>query len=436
MKTLKQYLEAKGITLEDFNAKDAEAKAAIFNELNEENATAYKELQDKVEKGEETKETLQGALKELRDAQHEQMKNLNETLKAYGAQIKALTEKEKKEVGNTETLRSALEKNIEKLKTLKEGGKFEAEAAQFEFTVKAPGTMTISGNVSGGNIPVEDRIEGLNTIPSRRVRLLDVMSKRSTSSNVVSWVYQANKDGAAGQTAEGSAKNQIDFDLVVANESIKKTTAYIKVSTEMLDDIEWIESEINNELGRELLKAVESTTYSGNGTGQAHNGLITVASSFTAGAMAGTVDNANEVDVLASAATQIAINQEGDAVPNYIFMNPIDVYKMKTLKVSATDRRYVERVQMVGSTLMMDGIAIIESTLITAGDYLIADFNKCLSVQRSAVRFDIGLENDDFTKNLRTILAEWRGATIVKNNDRSALIYGSFATDKAELETI
>ena len=435
MKTLKQYLEAKGITLEDFNTKDAEAKAAIFNELNEENAAAYKELQSRVEKGEETKETLEGALKELRDNQAEQMKNLNETLKAYGAQIKALSEKEKKDANNGETLRSALEKNIENLNKLKNGGHSEAKASSFEFEVKAAGTMTITGNVSGGNIPVEDRIEGLNVIPSRRVRLLDVMSKRSTSSNVVSWVYQANKDGAAGQTAEGAAKNQIDYDLVVANEAIKKTTAYIKVSTEMLDDIDWIESEINNELGRELLKAVELTTYSGNGVGQNHNGLITVASSFTAGSMSGTVDNANEVDVLASAATQIAINQEGDAVPNYIFMNPIDVFKMKTLKVSATDRRYVERVAMVGSTLTMDGIPIIESTLITAGDYLIADFNKCLSVQRSAVRFDIGLENDDFTKNLRTILSEWRGATIVKNNDRSALIYGTFATDKAELET-
>lgn len=436
MKTLKQYLEAKGITTDDFNAKDAEAKAAIFNELNEENAVAYKELQGRVEKGEETKESLEGALKDLRNAQTEQMKNLNDTLKAYGAQIKALSEKEKKDANSGETLRSALEKNIEKLKTMKTGGKSEAKAAEFEFEVKAAGTMTISDNVSGGNIPVEDRIEGLNTIPSRQVRLLDVMSKRSTSSNVVSWVYQANKDGAAGQTAEGVTKNQIDYDLIVANETIKKTTAYIKVSTEMLDDIDWIESEIRNELGRELLKAVESTTYSGNGVGQSHNGLITVASSFTAGAMAGTVDNANEVDVLASAATQIAINQEGDAVPNYIFMNPIDVFKMKTLKVSATDKRYVERVAMVGSTLTMDGIPIIESTLITAGDYLIADFNKCLSVQRSAVRYDIGLDADDFTKNLRTILAEWRGATIVKNNDRSALIYGEFATDKAALETL
>ena len=55
MKTLKQFLEAKGITLEAFNAKEAEDKAAIFNELNEENAEAYKALQTEVEEGRKDK---------------------------------------------------------------------------------------------------------------------------------------------------------------------------------------------------------------------------------------------------------------------------------------------------------------------------------------------------------------------------------------------
>ena len=427
MKTLKDYLSSKGLTMEDFKGYDVEKQADIYNELNTENKKAFESLK---KEGESTKEELESFKSQLQEDRNDQYKKLNEVLKQHGMAIKKLSESEKKGAATSKTLAEYLEENKDALKALKE----DRGSVKFEVQ-KAPGTMTISGNVSGGNVPVEDRIEGLNTIPSRQVRLLDIMSSRSTTSNVVSWVYQANKDGSAGQTAEGDAKNQIDYDLVVNSESIKKTTAFIKVSTEMLDDIAWIESEINAELLRELLKAVENTTYSGNGVGQAHNGLITVASSFSAGSMAGTVDNANEVDVLASAATQIQINQEGEAVPNYILMNPIDVYKMKSLKVSATDRRYVERVSMVGSSLLMDGIRIIETTLVTAGKYLIGDFNKTISVQRSAIKFDIGVENDDFTKNLRTILAEWRGATIVKNNDRSALIYGDFATDAAALET-
>jgi len=260
-------------------------------------------------------------------------------------------------------------------------------------------------------------LEGFNTIPSRDVRFLDVLSKRTTSSNVVSWVYQANKDGAAGQTAEGSQKNQIDFDIVVNNESIKKTTAFIKVSTEMLDDIVWIQSEIEAELMRELLKAVEAQAYEGDGTGNNLNGVRTVASAFAAGSFAGTIDNANEVDVLTVAMNQIVIAEHDSA--NYIFMHPSDVTALKMVKVSATDKRYVDRLAIVGSTLLLDGTPIIPTTLVTQGEYLVGNFDLAVLVTRTDIAINIGLSGTDFTDNLRTILAEWRGLSLVKNNARS-----------------
>jgi HK97 family phage major capsid protein len=428
MKTLKTFLVEKGISDEAFNEMSAESKAELFNELNEVNAKAFKSLSEDVAT---SKEEIANAVKESKKIQDEQMKNLNAILEVQGLAIKKLTEAEK--VDNNETfsssLRKSLEANKEKLTSLKEGNKFEAEASEFEFELKAAGNMTIAGNVSGGNVPVEDRLSGFNVVPSRRVRLMDIMSQRSTASNVVSWVYQANKDGAAGQTAEGAAKNQIDFDIVVANESVKKTTAYIKVSTEMLDDVDWIQSEIENELMRELTKAVESQCYSGDGTGNNMNGIRTVATAFAAGTFALAIDNANEVDVLTVAANQIAVAQEGNAMANYILMHPTDVTALKLEKLSATDKRYVERLMIVGSTLLMDGIPIIPTTLVTVGEYLIGDFGLSILVTRQAMRFDIGLDADDWTKNLRTILGEFRGLTIVKNNDRTAF-YRSWKRNK------
>lgn len=428
-----KFLEEKGIKEAELAEKSAEELAGLYNEFNTKQHEALEALIEKAD--EATKDAIETLKTEMKEAQTEQLKTLNEVLKQHGLAIQKFTSApgEKKETFS-EQVRKALDANKEKLTTLREGGSSEAKAAAFEFEVKVPGTMT-NANVSGGNVPVEDRLEGFNVVPSRRVRLMDVMSKRSTTSNVVSWVYQANKDGSAGQTAEGTAKNQIDFDIVVANETVKKTTAFIKVSTEMLDDIEWIQSEIEQELMRELLKALESTVYSGDGTGQNHRGIATIASAFAAGTFANTVDNANEIDVLTVAMNQIEVAQEGDALPNYIFMHPSDVTKLLLIKVSTTDKRYVDRLVQVGSTLLLDGVPIIKSTLIPVGDYLIGDFNLAMLVTRSSMKFDIGLDADDFTKNLRTILAEWRGLTLVKNNDRSAFVTGDFATDKAALET-
>ena len=435
MKTLNQLLETKSISIEKFEAMTAEEKAAIYNELNTSNSEAFKSLEADVNA---TKEAIATAKDELRATQTEQLKSLNQALKEQGLAIKKLTETEKSETGNTfsDQLRKALTDNQDKLKVLKEGGKSDVDAAGFDFAVKVAGNMTSAGNVSGGNVPVEDRIEGLSIIPSRRIRLLDIMAKRATTSSVVSWASQANKDGAAGQTAEGAAKNQIDFDIVVDSETVKKTTAFIKASTEMLDDIDWIQSEIENELVRELLKAVETQAYSGSGAGQNHNGIRTQAVAFAAGAFALAVDNANEVDVLTVAANQIRIAMEGDAEPNYILMHPTDVTRLRMIKVSATDKRYVERLVDVAGMLLLDGIPIIQTTLVKAGEYLIGDFNLSLLVTRSSMRIDIGTDADDFTKNLRTILAEWRGLTLIKTNHVPAFVKGVFATDKTALETV
>jgi len=427
----KDFLKEKGI--ESIEGKSAEELAELYNEFNIKKSN---ELEKAIE-AKASKEDITDLKSEIVTAQTEQLKQLNETLKEHGLAIKRFAkpeaETENKSFG--EQIKEALELNKEKLKALKEGGTSEAKAAGFEFTIKAVGTMTSAGNVSGGNVPVEDRLEGFDIVPSRPVRLLDVMGQRSTTSNVVSWVTQAGKEGTAGQTTEGALKNQIDFDLVVVNEPVKKTTAFIKVSTEMLDDIVWIQSEIEQELMREVLKKVELTAYSGDGTGNNHNGVRTVASAFAAGDFALAIDNANEVDVLTVAMNQIDIAQETGVQATAIFMHPTDITKLKVVKLTSTDKRYVDRLLQVGSNLSLDGVPIIKTTLVDVDDYLIGAFDRSILVTRSGMRFDIGLDGDDFTKNLRTILGEWRGLTLVRNNNRSAFVAGDFTTDKAALET-
>ena len=427
-KTLKQLLEAKSISEEKFAGMTAEEKAGLFNELNEGNTKAFHELKADVDA---TKEAIAKAQSEMIEMQGAQVKELNATMVKMGIQITKLKEGESIDTNKSfgSVLHGQLKNHLPALKRMKE----EKSKEDVNMTVKVPAAMLISTNVSGGNVPVEDRVEGFNTIPSRQVRFLEVLSKRSTTSQVVSWVYQANKDGSAGGTAEGATKNQIDFDIVVGKEEVKKRTAFIKVSTEMLDDITWIESEIKAELMRELLKDVENQAYQGDGTGENLNGIRTVATAFAAGTFAGTVDNANAVDVLTVAANQIDIAEHESA--NYIFMHPSDVTALKMVKVSSTDKRYVERLAMVAGQLSLDGIPIIKTTLVTVGQYLIGNFDLALLVTRTDLLINIGLDGNDFTKNMRTILAEWRGLSLVKSNDRTAFVKGVFATDAAALET-
>lgn len=424
-KTFLEFLTSKSIKQEDFDGFDAEKQAGLYNDYNSE-LKAYIETLEKNVDGRATKEDLEKAIADFKDTQLEQMKTLNKSIEAMGLKIIAMGEGERStEVGSD--LRKSLENNFEKikgLKTSKEG---------FEMVIKAVGTMLGSTNISGGNVPVEERLAGFNTIASRRVRFLDLLSRRRANSNIISWVYQSGKEGTAGTTEEGATKNQIDFNLVVASQSVVKYSAFIKISTEMLDDIDFIESEINAELLRELLKAVETGAFSGDGTAPNLNGVYTVAPAFAAGTFALTVDNANEVDVLVVAVNQIMIAEQD--MPTHILMHPSDVTKLKLVKVTATDKRYVERLAEIGGSLFMDGIPIIPTTLVGVGTFLIGDFTKASLHELGTLRIEMGLDGNDYTKNLRTILAEWRGAVVVKNNDRTAFVKGTFSTAKSALET-
>ena len=410
--TLEQFLVMQGV--ENFDELPEEQQAELVAMYQDELAKLASMLEEE-NKGlkseiKEVKNQMEVGFKEI-STKLEKMKSVSSIAKSFSQQ-----------------LRESLEANKEALKSLKEKG-------EGRVSFKAVGNMTFA-NVSGGNVPVEDRMEGLNTIASRDTKFLNTLQTRSTSSNVISWVAQASKDGSAGQTAEGALKNQIDFDLVVASENVKKTTAFIKVSNEMLDDIDWMQSEIEAELMRELYKAIENGAFSGNGSSANLRGVNTVATAFaiTGADFDEPITNANIVDVLVAGNLQIELAEQGSA--NYAFLNPRDIASLKKAKVSGTDKRYVDRLLDVGSSLMLDGVTkIISTTLVPAGTFLMGNFDKAFLVEKDGVKYDLGYENDDFTKNFVTLRAEWRGAVVVKTNDRTAFVKGTFSTAIASLET-
>lgn len=415
------FLQGKGISKDDLKAKTAEDLASIYYEYNEKNSADLSALID----AKASKEDIEALKADIIKTNLEHVKSLNETLKEYGVAIKKLSKKEKEEAAKqTNSLYEGLKEGKETLTSIKNGN-----SARLKF--KAAGTMLISSNISGGNVPVEQRLSGLDDIPSREVRLLSIVSRGTASSNVISWVSKVNRDGAAAGTAEGDLKNQIDFDLVVNSEDVKKFTAFIKVSTEMLDDIDFMNTEINNELMGEMMRLVELQVYSGDGTGLNLNGILTQATAFVAATAPTAVDNANLVDVLRTAATQIKIANQ--SAPNYIMLNPSDVLGLLQIKRSTTDKAYIDALQLVAGSLSLDGIPIIETTLVTQDTYLIGDFTKATVFDKGSIDVEVGRDSDDFTKNLVTVLAEWRGLNVIKTNQTTAFVTGTISTDAQAL---
>jgi len=380
------------------------------------------------EKNDEAFKSLEKEVAELKNTQFETLKK---ALKEQGNVIKGLKEG-KINANNVHEVEGSLEKalsdNADKFAAHAKGGKEE-----FSFNLKTVGDMTFAANLSGGNMPQAQRLDGINDIAEREFRIYPIIPKLNTNGNTIDWVYETLQEGAASGTAEGVLKNQIDNNFVVTSVSLLKQTAYFKVSTEMLDDVSFMASWLRNKLLTRLMDRIDSQVLVGGGTGTDLNGIYTQATVFAAGTFALSVDNANDADSLVVAANQIRLADHNGSLS--VVMHPSDVTALKLIKVSATDKRYVDRLLQVGSTLRLDGMPIIETTAMAAGTFLVGDFSKALIAQKNGVTIEVGLDSGDFLKNMRSILAEWRGEVIIQNNDLTAFVYGVFATTNAALET-
>jgi HK97 family phage major capsid protein len=355
----------------------------------------------------------------------------NSDIKKAIADVEAKIEGLKESKSNPTTIKSlgqaittAYEKSIDRIKELVEKG------GTANLDVKAVGDMTIDGNYSGGVVGLSDLEQGVTRIVRRKPFLRQLINLGTTSSKYVTYIEQANPEGGAGMTAEGALKSQADFDLIERNAVTKKVTAWIKVSKEMIADLPFMRREIDTELMELVALKLDEQILSGDGTGNNLVGILANAISWSAGTFANAITEPNNLDVLRVAISQI---QGANFEPNYILMNPIDVADFDMTKTAQgeytqpmiyTDNSGVKR---------YNGIQIIENTGVTAGDFLVGDFTKSNLRLREDMNIQVGFVNDDFTKNLFTILCEARATHYVKSNHYGAFVKGTFATSKTAL---
>ena len=407
-------LELQGYYTEKFNHEKSELENRVKSLEDEKNTDAFAKLSDEV--------------KSLKESKIESLEN---ALKMQGIVIEKIKSGELSgsKVGAIEgTVEKALENNADNFKASKNG----RHDFSFELDMKTVGDMSFASNVTG-TIPQAQRIEGVNNIAERDAKIYSMIPKLTVAGNTVEWVYETLQEGAASGTAETASKNQIDNNFVGTSVTLLKQTAYFKVSTELLDDPTFMASWLRNKLIVRLFLRIDSQVLVGGGTGTDLNGIYTQATTWAAGNFALAVDNANDVDSLVVAINNIRNANHNGALT--IVMHPEDVTSLKLVKLSATDKRYVERLMQVGSTMMLDGIPIVETTAMTAGTFLVGEMGKALIAEKGGIMVDVGLDGNDFTKNMRTILGEARLEVIIENNDLTAFIKGTFATTNAALET-
>lgn len=358
-------------------------------------------------------------------------KSDNTEVKTAIAKLEGMMEGMKEEkVSSNVTLKSigqaiadAYTNSIDKITSVKENG------GLINLDVKAAGTMAITTNYSGGTVALSQLEAGIARIARRSPFLRQLVNVAGTTSKYVTYIEQKNPDGGAGMTAEGATKTQADFDLVETSKAVKKVTAFIKVSKEMIADIPFMRNEIDTELMELVELKLDSQILSGDGTGDNLEGIQLNAVAFSAGGFALSIPTPNEFDVLRVAIAQI---RGAEFNANYIVLHPEDVAKMELTKTTTGEYTYAMS-YIVDGVVRVKSVPVVENTGITAGTFLVGDFSKSNLRIREDLNVQVGYVNDDFTKNLMTILCEARAVHYVKSNYYGAFVKGTFSTAKTAL---
>lgn len=278
-------------------------------------------------------------------------------------------------------------------------------------------TTAAAGSVGDG-IQVT-RLPGILPLPQRRLTVRDLLSQGRMDGNALEYVKETGFTNNAGMVAEGATKPSSDIQLDLVSTSAKVIAHWMKASRQVLDDIQQLRSMIDERLIYGLAYKEESQLLNGDNTGQNLNGIIPQATAYAAPIA---LADLNIIDVLRLAMLQAAL-AEYPATGHV--MHPTDWASIETLKDGVG--RYIIGNPQGSTTPTLWGLPVVATQAIAIRKFLTGAFRLGAQVfDRWDARVEAGYENDDFTKNLVTILAEERLALAVYRPE--AFIYGDFDT--------
>lgn len=273
---------------------------------------------------------------------------------------------------------------------------------------------------SAGILIPEHRLPGIQAAPDRKLTIRDLIGKGSTNSNSITYIRETGfTNGAAPQVAEGDLKAQSDIKFDEQTVSVKTLAHWMKASRQVLEDAPQLESYIRGRLIYGLKLVEEQQLLNGDNTGGNLHGIIPQASAFADPA---SLTEYTILDQLRLAQLQ-AILAEYPATGHVL--NPIDVAKLQLLKDA--NANYVIGNPVTGANTTLWGLPVVETQAMGVGNFLTGAFNLGATLyDRQQAAVTVATENqDDFVRNLITILAEERLAMAVHRPE--CFVYGTLA---------
>lgn len=279
--------------------------------------------------------------------------------------------------------------------------------------------MTQANSFSSTAVVQAQHVPGIKFDPDTTFRVRDLIAPGTTDSNGIEYVQEEAFTDSTDVTSEGQEYKQSDFDLKLKTATVRKITAYIIVSEEMLEDVEGLNSYISLRLPSKMKLKENYQLLYGDGTGINLSGLTKNATAYV-DELADT--KVSEIDILVSALKQVRTSEYD---PTFALIHPTEALKIKLKKDD--NGQYIQPWIFMGNKdINLDGVRIIVSSAITAGDFLVGDGGAAQVFDRRQMTLEMTNTNEDnFIKGMVTVRISERITVAVYRP--KGFIYGTFA---------
>lgn len=306
-----------------------------------------------------------------------------------------------------------------------EGGGFKSlSAALFDhdefksFQKSAGASDTRKFNLSGlldiktlfttvaGMTPPADRGSHVVDLPRRKPAVQDLLPTITSSSQFIVWMLQTVWNNAAAAVAEGAAKPESAVRWDEQKDQLLKVATYIPITSEALKFNAQLRNTLDNTLINMVRLAAEQYIVSGTGVAPQIKGFMTRPGLSVYVKAAGD----NNADAIYKSMAQV--RNDAFAEPEAVIINPANVIPITLLKNANGDYIYGNPASAGPQTVW--GKPMLQTKAMDVGNALTGDFTMYSEYYISEeVGVEVGLINDQFIKNARTLLAEIYHALVV-----------------------
>ena len=383
---------------------------------NADNVKLAKEFKAATDKVKETAEDIKGKMEKGEKLSEKAKETADEALMKFNelkAQYDELEQKLSRR-GAEEPVAKSLGRQMvdsEQYKQLKDDPRGVKNA---KMSVKAT-TIT---NATAGALVVPQVVGGVITPPERKLTIRDLLMPGQTDSSAITYMRETGfTNNAAPQANQGDKKAQSDITFDRKTENVETIAHFIKVAKQILNDASMLASSIDQRLMYGLKLKEEEQLLNGDGLNGNLHGIIPQATAFSNPAAA--VTKYTIIDQMRLAMLQ-AILAEYPASGHVL--NPIDWATMELLKDN--EGRYIIGQPQGETNPTLWRLPVVETQAIAPTKFLTGAFNMAAQIfDAEDASIEVGFENDDFTRNLLTILCEERLALAVYRPE--AFIYGT-----------